>query len=387
MLRKLLPLILILFFSDLFSSAIDLKLKDFVIIVSDQNKVNILVDEDLSNDISFFITDKFLKSKIYLEAFERILNKKGLALVKFKDFYYIKKIKQNLEIVKIKHLQKEVIKEFFANLDNVKYTYFSNTNTIIFKANPDKSQKIKSLLKVIDVAPRQLKLKMTILETNINDVKTRQVEISNYVQSVGDKSFTYFLNLISLPLSVSNSINSNSKSGFYSAVKYLDENGYTKVESSPYFNIIDDKLIKFSAVDNIPFLKGSKSVDSANSIDSTEYDYKDVGLQIELVPDIREEYINIDLDMKIENVLSSSLTPTTSKKSLKNSFRLKDGELLVLTGINKQSILKNKYSIPFLRDIFYIGEIFKFTTNSKNNTVLTIAIEVIKDQSEYYGGL
>lgn len=79
----------------------------------------------------------------------------------------------------------------------------------------------------------------------------------------------------------------------------------------------------------------------------------------------------------MEDLLSNSnLTPVTSKKELKSSYTLKKGELLVLSGINKVTNTNYTSGIPYLKDIWFLGNLFKIQRKETNNSVLTLSIEV-----------
>lgn len=69
---------------------------------------------------------------------------------------------------------------------------------------------------------------------------------------------------------------------------------------------------------------------------------------------------------------------STSKKELKSSYKLKKGELLVLSGINKETWPPDSsFGVPVLKDVFILGELFKFESKSKTSSVITITIEVL----------
>jgi len=380
---------------------IELPLREFAQKVATDNKVNILIQEAVDDEtVTFFVGDK--DATIFLPAFKKMLYLKGLDLKKDKsDFYYIEKIPEKKEEVK----KEEVIKDVFYSVslkhpvfddvesllkmhEGVKYTYIASTNSVALFCKPEYLEELKKSIAALDVETKQIQFKITVLETNLDDVKDRGANISAYMQSVsktnsdGDamnQSYNYFLNLITMPYSASTNVLENSKSGFYGVLKYLDQNGFTKIKNSPVITASSNKEVSFTSGQNVPFKVGTSSYASASTTSTSSYQYRDVGLTIKIKPIILGDLINFDLNLTLEDIINSSSSDmlSTSKKSLSSNYKLKKGELLVLSGINKESKLDTSYSVPVLSNIFLLGELFKYESKSETNSIVTISIEVL----------
>jgi general secretion pathway protein D len=362
---------------------IKLSLEDYASMVADMRKINIVVAGELQgSNINFLIGNSIKDSKNYLEVFKTMLNKKDLKLINKGGYYYIDKkhiegLKTSIRVVKPSNL---IEKEFvnLCTLLDLNCTYFKNSNTFMFSATDQKFKEFNSLLSSIDKRPGQIKLKITILETNNQDIKTREIELNSILQEIGETAnFKYFFNLITLPYSVSSNIAEGTKQSFYAVLKMLDEKGLTKVESSPILTAQHNKKITFKSADNIPYKTASSSVEDAKTSNTENIEYKDVGLQIELTPTINRGDVYIDLNLVSEEVTNASITPTTSKKELTNSFRLKRGELLVLSGINKDTVIQNNVEVPLLSKVPIAGDLFKWRNSTNKKSVTTLTIEVL----------
>lgn len=388
-----------MFQSNLLADKIEVNLREFASIVAIQNKVNILIQQDVEDDkITFLVGEK--DNTIFLAVFKKMLFLKGLDLKNNKnEFYYIEKIPvKEKEEIKLPEPVKDVF--FSMTLQNVvfedvenllklydaKYSYIKSTNTVAFFCKPEFLEIIKNSILALDVSFPQIQFKITVLETNLNEIKDRGTNISAYMQSLNDTSdtasnlsFNYFFNLITMPYSASSNVLENSKSGFYGVLKYLNQNGFTEIKNSPVVTARSHAEASFSSGQNIPYLVQSSSFTSATATKNDSYAYKDVGLKILLKPVIIGNDINFDLTLTLEDLISSSssLTPTTSKKELKSSYKLKKGEILVLSGINKETTLDNSFGIPLLKDLWIVGELFKFESKSSTSSIITITIEVL----------
>ena len=317
---------------------------------------------------------------------------KGFDLKKDKsDFYYIEPIPEKKEGPK---KEPELIKDVFHSVtlknpvfpdvenllkmhEGVKYTYISSTNSVSFFCKPEYSAELLKSIFVIDVPQNQVQFKITVLETSIDDLKDRGANISAYLQTTNETS-KYFLNLITMPYTATTNVTDNSKAGFYGVLKFLDENGYTKIKNSPIITARNQTEVSFSSVKNIPYKAGTSSYASSSTTSTTTYAYKDVGLKVIIKPIIIENMVNFDLTLTIEDLLGTTNdTPTTSKKELKSTYSLQRGDMLVLSGINKETVTDSSYSVPVLRSIYLLGELFKYSSTSTASSILTMTIEVL----------
>lgn len=370
--------------------------------MASDNKVNILIQESVDDEqVMFFIGDK--DATVYLPAFKKMLYLKGFDLKKDKsDFYYIEPIPEKKEEPK---KEPELIKDVFhsvtlknpvfADVDNLlkmhdvkQSTYISSTNTVAFFCKPEYSAELLKSINSLDVPYNQVQFKITVLETNLNAVKDRGTNLSAYMQTVSgtdangkslNQSYNYFLNLITMPYTATTNVNANSKSGFYGVLKYLDQNGFTKIQNSPVVTARSQTEASFSSGQNIPYLINTSTYSQASTTSANSYSYKDVGLKIVIKPIIIGENVNFDLTLTLEDIVSGTdtKTPTTSKKELKSTYLLQKGELLVLSGINKDTQLDSSFNVPVLSSVWLLGELFKFESKSTTNAIVTITIEVL----------
>jgi len=388
----------------LHADKIEVPLREFASIVATQNKVNILIQESIDEEkATFMVGDK--DNSIYLPAFKKMLYLKGFDFKEDKknNFYFIEKIpekekeeKKEPEPIKDVFHSMTLKNTVFTDVENLlkmheaKYSYISSTNTVAFFCKPEYLEKLKTEIVAMDVSFPQIQFKITVLETNLNDLKERGANLSAYAQSViptstdpdtssPTQSFNYFLNLITMPYTAQSNVVETSKTGFYGVLKYLNQEGFTEIKNSPIVTARSHSEASFSSGQNVPFLVNTSSYSQASTTSSNSYQYKDIGLKILLKPIIIGDDINFDLTLTLEDILSGleTKTPITSKKELKSTYILKKGELLVLSGINKETKLDSSFGVPVLKDIFIVGELFKFESKSTTNSVITITIEVL----------
>ena len=374
-------LLLILLFSfSLYAESIEMNLKDFARLVSAQHHVNIIVDDDIeSNKFSFFLQNN--KNIILLQAFKRMLALKKLVLVydKVNKFYYIRQpleYKNHTYTFKLHSLLFDDIEPFLKSFKDLQYSYISSSNVLVLVCNSIVYNAIKPVISLSDKVPKQFKLKITVVQVDNSVVKERGVDINSYIQS-SSKNTAYFLNLLTLPSSSTVNV-FDSAFGFTASLRFLDTIGASKIESSPIVTVQSGKKVSFTAVENLPYLTSKSSVKGASQSDTQTVEYKDVGLKVNLLPQVVNDTIFIDMHFTIESIIDkSSLTPTTSKRTLDNSFQLKKGQVLVLSGLTETEKSKSTYGVPILMKIPYLGGMFSFDVDNNRQKTLSIVIEVL----------
>jgi general secretion pathway protein D len=369
-------------YSLLLSDSIELNLKQFAELVSNQHKINILINDDVkSSNYSFYLYNN--KSRILLSAFRKMLELKKLQLNfdQRNNFYYIDKIKKKKHHLRTIHLDTLVYKDFepiLANFKDIKYSYLKNTNSIVINSTKADFKEIKEIVKENDSKRDQFLLKITVVETNLRDVKERGVNLNLYTQSLsGDNQ--YFIDLITAPFNAQKNIFESSKVGLSASLKFLDDNGFSRIEASPFQLVQSGKEIKFSAVENIPYKSSSSEVNGASQSNTEQITYKDVGLKVTVLPNKINDVVYIDLDFVIETILDkTSLTPSTAKRTLKNSFQLRAGQLLVLSGLIQNVKDKSIVGVPLLKDIPWLGYFFSYENINNTQRSLSLMIEIIE---------
>jgi general secretion pathway protein D len=352
-------------------------------VASDHN-VNILIQQSIEDDKIFFYLGDTNSTKVPLSAFSKMLYLKGFNLKKTDGFYFIEQIVKP-EVKPVENVFQTVALKnpVFVDVQNllntyeINATYIASNNSISFSAPPKRLNEILTSIRAIDVPQSQVQFKITVLETSMDALKDRGANVSAYLQTTNETS-KYFLNLITMPYTATTNVTDNSKSGFYGVLKFLDENGYTKIKNSPIVTARNQTEVSFSSVKNIPYKAGTSSYSNASTSSTTSYAYKDVGLKVIIKPIIIDNMVNFDLTLTIEDLLSiTNDTPTTSKKELKSTYSLQRGDMLILSGINKETVSDSSYSVPVLRSIYLLGELFKYNSTSTATSILTMTIEVL----------
>lgn len=126
------------------------------------------------------------------------------------------------------------------------------------------------------------------------------------------------------------------------------------------------------------------SINNSNGIvTNSSVEYKEVTLQLEMVPLINSEReVSLDVLQKIDSISGSTVIdnnsiPTINTRYVKTSVTVPNNSTLVLGGLIQQSTNKVKSGIPFLSNIPLLGVLFSNTTKEKIRQELVILVRPV----------
>lgn len=382
MTKKILTLccLWLILFSNIKAENLEINMAEFATFVSQINNIEIIVDDSLKDENIIVISND---SSFTLESFKNAVKMKDYELIKTNNFYLVrKKVEEKKDLIvntiQLHKIDFEYIKTLFAVYKDIEYTFIPSSKLLILKSTQSDYENIKKIVSYVDNTPKQLKVKITILDTNLNKIKEYGTELTQDI----NQSSNFFFNLLAYPFQVSSNINSTQKDNFTSFIKLLNQNSITELVASPTLTLSDNEPVAFNLGKNIPYLSGSTTVEDSNTKTTNSYTYKDVGLKISITPKIFNDEVQINLELTNEIILDSSNTPKTSKSYIKQVFSLSKNRLFVLTGINQTQTYEDTQKSAFLGDIPFLGWLFKINSNDLTNSNLTILLELI-DENDY----
>ncbi len=373
---SLIFLVLILKSDDL----VDISLRDYASIVASANKMNIIVPQSLKDKkITLYLYSNNITAYTHYKAFLQILHDNDLDLVYKKLYYVIEpkkhyKPKSRICVKDIDSFNSDFYKKYLSLSD----FNFTIANNKLFIKYPGSCKTLDKKLASIYSTSSNKWLSLTLVYTNIDKLKKLG---SDNLQASFD--FSQMLNLSSSNNGVKTFVTSNVLQ-IKSMLNYLQSKGVSKVVQKPKVLIMSNKDVRFKVVKSIPFLLSKKVVTNNQTQDVEQYEYRDVGLNIYIKPIIYNDYTYIDMDLILENIINLSERPITSKVQLKDSYKIKDNQALVLSGLVFNEHKQNSVSIPLLSSIPLIGKIFKGNVNTSNNYLLTIIVTVYNNYKLTY---
>jgi len=267
---------------------------------------------------------------------------------------------------KLNYLQFDNVKALL-EFSKIPYSFAPVSKTITFKDNGKDSKLIKKLIteiESIDVLKDQVTLKITIFDTNQNKLK-----------DVGfNPNLTFDFDILSQTGAL---LTGTHVADFKGSLKFLQSSGVTKIIQSTSYLICDSEKLEFNKVLSIPVLDENYIVTNQNATNqSTRHKYKDVGFVVHATPTIVGDVVYLDFSLSIGAIVTSGDLPITSENSINNKFSLKRGDVLLLAGISKNTIINSKQGLPFLESIPFLSSLFTEDSNSNVNETFNVSVEV-----------
>ena len=180
------------------------------------------------------------------------------------------------------------------------------------------------------------------------------------------------------------SIGGNEFFSFGAFVKAVQNNNDVNVLANPQLMIINNpqegEIPNINVVSVVPV--SPKTVTSASNITTKEYQYKEVGIKLEIKPQISgENSIRLDIAQESSDVVNPGAEAITIfKRTIKTSVIAEDGEIIVLGGLIKEKVARNQNKIPGFGDLPLIGWLFrsKLDQFEKINLLIFIRPTIIR---------
>lgn len=161
-------------------------------------------------------------------------------------------------------------------------------------------------------------------------------------------------------------------------LNYLITQGKAKVLSRPKLVCLSGKSANFNVGGSVPVVTTTTS--SGGNV-STNVEYKSYGVSLSVTPVVKEDEIDITISTDVSDIDEGhSVTVSGAKlfafatRTAATQLYLKDGQTVFLAGIMKNKISTTVSGIPFLKDIPFVGAIFRKKNFSTDETELVISL-------------
>ena len=342
----------------------------------EEQKIAIIEDEN-NNSLTLLGQKKDLK---FLSDYIRTIDNTNISNKKDIKIFPLK----NVEASTVVKILEEIInkKEFINPNDKPLFSIDNESNSIIIMGFEEEISQIDELIKELDKEKTQVYVQARIIE--VNDELVNQIGVSygifgarasNNVLS----SFSSSLNNADIPtLSIEGLKIPDLTSGLAlgASLNLLKQNGALDIVSEPSILAINNKESSIYVGETIS-IKVSSSVTDGGTI-KENYEREDVGLTLKVKPRISNDTkVTLEIEAILEGVKTTqtiSGNADTSKKQIKTTTILNNGESVIIGGLIENKIESTNQKVPVLGDIPLFGELFKNNINNskKNNLVIIV---------------
>ena len=341
-----------------------------------------------------------------LSIVENILDNSITLIGEKKDVEYLSKyiknidensvsLKKEVKVINLKNIDAsnilKILEDIISkkeNIDSVNKPVISldnESNSIVVMGNTEELLYINSLIKELDVEKAQVYVQARIIE--VNDELVNQIGISYgiFAGSANSNGLTAF----------SSSLNGGSDSislvkeaigldipditsglALGASLNLLKQNGALDIVSEPSILAINNKESSIYVGETISIKTSSSVTDGGTTREN--FQREDVGLTLKVKPRISNETkVTLEINTILEGVKTTktiSGNADTSKKEVKTTAILNNGESVIIGGLIENKIETTNQKVPVLGDIPLFGELFKndISNNKKNNLVVIV---------------
>lgn len=342
-----------------------------------EDKNTSIIENSLDNSIMIISNKKNLE---YLQKYMKNIDNSSTSTKKLTKIINLK----NSDATNIIKIVEDVVnKKTYLNT-NHKPVISSDveSNSIIVMGNVDEVDSVYNLIEELDKEKTQVYVQAKIIE--VNDDLVNQIGVSYGIfgaKSAGNvlSSFSASLNKGEIPTFFIDGIkipDMSSGLALGASINLLKQSGALDIVSEPSILAINNKESSIYVGETIS-IKVSSSITDGGTV-KENFEREDVGLTLKVKPRISNETkVILDIETILEGVKTTqtiSGNADTSKKQIKTTAILNNGESVIIGGLIENKSEKTEQKVPVLGDVPLFGELFKNSVENakKNNLVIIV---------------
>ena len=300
-------------------------------------------------------------------------------------------------------------------LSNTKIIADERTNSLLVFANDEDMKMITNIIAKLDVVLQQVLIDAIIMEINLSGTETTGV--SYLAQRQGGSTFTGAGGLNNLSSAASSFLTGNSTSTNSSGIASTSSGNSTlanlpggfsyfakfgndlnvvmeAVAGDSRINVLSRPRIQTSHAvpaslfigNTVPYVTGTYSYYGGGP--SSQYSQLQVGINLQVTPLINPDgLVVMDIEADVEQlgppvaITGVGNVPTTTKRTAGAKVAVLDGETIILGGFISDSRSTADSGIPGLKDIPWLGNLFKSRSvqNLRTELIMLMRPTVLKD--------
>jgi len=163
-------------------------------------------------------------------------------------------------------------------------------------------------------------------------------------------------------------------------LKAMMSDSRTKVLNNPQVRASDGQKVTLKIGNRIPYATGSFQTNTAAALVSTQFNYADVGVNIDMTPQVHSaDEVTLHIEVSVSSVqqyidIGGISQPVIGQRSNIADIRLSEGEVNILGGLSSSQDSTTFGGIPGLVNIPVLGRLLGSDHNDKIRSELMIAL-------------
>jgi general secretion pathway protein D len=287
--------------------------------------------------------------------------------------------------------------------ENIRIIPDEDNNLLVVIAPPYEWQTIHSLLRRLDIMPREVLCEVLIAEIsltgqlkyglewffkgNANPSATATSTTSDQAGTSSTTSSSINFSSFSGPLGAA-----YNASGFtfvandvYNALKgFINlsaQDGNVKILASPHIMAANNQEATIQIGDEVPILTSQSVplVSQQTSFQTSTINYRNTGILLTLKPQINSRgLVTLEIAQEVSSAAATTTgvnnTPTISVRQAKTTLTTANNQTVVLGGLIRDDLTRSRSGIPGLRNLPLMGPLFGSESKDKKRTELIVLI-------------
>lgn len=175
-----------------------------------------------------------------------------------------------------------------------------------------------------------------------------------------------------------------------SVINALQSRTDVKVLSAPRLAVLNNQKANLQVGDEVPILtQQAQSTSGAGSPVVSTIQMRDTGVLLEVSPRVNDNgNVILEVTQEVSDVTATTTSgidsPTIQRRRLRSVISTRDGATVALGGLIRESTTRSNSGVPLLKDLPFLGHLFKSSTVATRRTELIVLLvpRVMRDSAE-----
>lgn len=263
------------------------------------------------------------------------------------------------------------------------------TNALLVFGTEEERKLIKSIVEKLDTVSQQVLIEAIIMEVSMDDSRNIGVSTSQRPEGTGNLSgFGGVNNLGGLFGSSVTNFPSALGDGFsyFGAIGNTWEVALQAIATDGRINVLSRPRIQTSHAveanlfvgDTVPFVTGTFTDITGGG--RSQFQNQQVGITLNVLPLINQDgLVVMDIiqeiaQLGVPTLIDGNEVPTTTERNATTKVAVKDGDTVILGGFISSTKTRSQSGVPWLKDIPYLGAMFRSKSVSNQRRELIVLI-------------
>ncbi len=346
----------------------------------------------------------FIENATYEEFLNYVLNGSQFTFKKQDNVYLIgNRNDETLRQTKMIELQNRRVENVLAAIPSklkqgIEISEFVELNGLIVSGSAVDIRSLEEFITIIDVLVPVITIEIIIAD--VNDTRNLSTGIQAGLSTDGAPANTTGTITPGVDVNLSTDVINDVVAGvnglgivnlgfvspnFYLRIKAMEENGDISVKSTPTVSTLNGHETIMKIGDEQYYLEVNNQIVnnqiSPNVFQSQQWKSVTADLTITVTPSVSKDE-QVTLDIKVEqstftNKVAETAPPGQTKRSFESLIRVKNGEMILLGGLDENSKVETSSGLPLISRIPVLKWIFGNRTKSKTKKQLTIFLRPV----------